>query len=316
LPSATAVEISSDAAARNWAIREMAGLGLDDQCLAEFPLGQALCVANLTDCRDMTEADEHLALCSTEAGTDPIGISFLNCKFTGGYENYRASTDGLYFDDCFLGLCANQQVVNLLAGAYTQAINCVGIAGSEKSHFACSGIVKIQNNILIDGGRLLLATGATTNCLLIGNTVYGLDLEVVRFNDTQNHMLTMYNNIFDLLAQADYVINYSNSNSRGTVVYNDFNCIYSSVGAGVITNFANVVPGTVITPVIGQNSIEADPQFVDAAGDDFRPRNINVLRGGKPDAEGNPTQMGAVLQKYQFAASGRMANLGRLGIFR
>jgi len=65
-----------------------------------------------------------------------------------------------------------------------------------------------------------------------------------------------------------------------------------------------------------QNSIEQDPQFVDAANGDFRPRNPAVLRGGKPDTSGNPTQMGAILQKYQFGDRERIANMARLRIIR
>lgn len=64
------------------------------------------------------------------------------------------------------------------------------------------------------------------------------------------------------------------------------------------------------------NSIEEDPLFKDAAGGDFRPRNPAVLRGGKLDVKGNPTQMGAILQKYQFARRARAANLGKLQIIR
>lgn len=64
------------------------------------------------------------------------------------------------------------------------------------------------------------------------------------------------------------------------------------------------------------NCIEANPQFVDAASGDFRPRNPAVLRGGKPDINGNPTQMGAILQKYQFGDRERIANMARLRIIR
>lgn len=64
------------------------------------------------------------------------------------------------------------------------------------------------------------------------------------------------------------------------------------------------------------DSIEQDPQFVDVASGDFRPRNPAVLRGGKPDINGNPTQMGAILQKYQFGDRERIANMARLRIIR
>jgi len=64
------------------------------------------------------------------------------------------------------------------------------------------------------------------------------------------------------------------------------------------------------------NCIEKDSLFVDAASGDFRPRNPAVLRGGRPDINGNPTQMGAILQKYQFGDRERIANMARLRIVR
>jgi len=64
------------------------------------------------------------------------------------------------------------------------------------------------------------------------------------------------------------------------------------------------------------NCIEKDSLFVDAASGDFRPRSPAVLRGGRPDINGNPTQMGAILQKYQFGDRERIANMARLRIIR
>jgi len=71
-----------------------------------------------------------------------------------------------------------------------------------------------------------------------------------------------------------------------------------------------------VAPVLGDNSIEQDPDFVNAAGGDFRPRNPLLLRGGEPDVAGTVTQMGAKMKRYEFAQRGRMANIGRLGIIK
>jgi hypothetical protein len=65
-----------------------------------------------------------------------------------------------------------------------------------------------------------------------------------------------------------------------------------------------------------ENAIEENPQFVDAANGDFRPRNPNVLRGGKPDIADNATEMGAVLQEHQFDRRAKVVNFGRLQIIR
>jgi len=67
---------------------------------------------------------------------------------------------------------------------------------------------------------------------------------------------------------------------------------------------------------IAGDNIETDPQFVDAANTDFRPRNPIVLRGGFPDINGNVTQIGAIIQAYQFPKRARMVNHGRMSIVR
>ncbi len=67
---------------------------------------------------------------------------------------------------------------------------------------------------------------------------------------------------------------------------------------------------------IGENNLEVDPQFADADNGDFRPRNPRVLRGGIQDINGNVTQMGAIIQAYQFPKRARMVNHGRLSIVR
>ncbi|MHC4459928.1 MAG: right-handed parallel beta-helix repeat-containing protein [Planctomycetota bacterium] len=64
------------------------------------------------------------------------------------------------------------------------------------------------------------------------------------------------------------------------------------------------------------DSIEQDPQFVDGANGDFRPRNPAVLRGGKSDISGNSAEMGAILQKYQFGDRERITNMARFRIVR
>lgn len=86
-------------------------------------------------------------------------------------------------------------------------------------------------------------------------------------------------------------------------------------GNQLTTPFESIKSGGTV-PVLGDHSIEAAPEFVDAANGDFRARNKLVLRGGEPDVTGRVTQMGAILQRYQFAQRGRMANFARLGIIK
>jgi hypothetical protein len=67
---------------------------------------------------------------------------------------------------------------------------------------------------------------------------------------------------------------------------------------------------------VGENNLEADPQFTDANNGNFRPRNPQVLRGGLADINGNATQMGAITQPYQFPRRAGASNLGKLSIVK
>lgn len=79
-------------------------------------------------------------------------------------------------------------------------------------------------------------------------------------------------------------------------------------GSGGDKNYSLVLPE--------RNSLEVDPQFVDAAGGDFTPRNPNVLRGGKSDINGNLMPMGAIFAPQHFSQGSRAFNPGRLSIIR
>jgi hypothetical protein len=100
------------------------------------------------------------------------------------------------------------------------------------------------------------------------------------------------------------------------VQYNDYNCYYCAAG-----NFPLETPimddkagGTAV--VMGEHAIEVSADFADFGVGDFRPLNPQVLRGGKPDANGKATTIGAVLGQSQGMIRSRMANLGRIGIVR
>ena len=122
-----------------------------------------------------------------------------------------------------------------------------------------------------------------------------------------------HNNILAPAEISDFAV-YVHSDGGSISPEFSHNCVYS-IGNGALTNQVyNAkageyydLPGVVI---------EQDPQFREAPNGDFRPRNPNVLRGGKRDIADNATQMGAVLQKYQFARRAKAANLGRLQIVR
>ena len=103
------------------------------------------------------------------------------------------------------------------------------------------------------------------------------------------------------------------SSGAGSLEEN-YNCWCTTDGSALtfVNNEANITE----PPEMAADSIEVDPDYADAANGDFRVRNPLVLCGGMPDAEGNVTQMGAVLQEYQFAKRARVMNAGRAGIVK
>ncbi|MDH4237935.1 MAG: hypothetical protein OEW48_00070 [Phycisphaerae bacterium] len=141
--------------------------------------------------------------------------------------------------------------------------------------------------------------------LVIRNCVfYDID-DCIKLNDAESR-LVQHNNIFLLhTAATGEVIN----RVAGSIMYSDYSCAWAIDGEPMASGRwgGNGLP---------EHAIEQDPQFVDADNGDFRPRNQNVLRGGKPDIADNETEMGAILQKYQFARRAKAANFGRLQIMR
>jgi hypothetical protein len=80
----------------------------------------------------------------------------------------------------------------------------------------------------------------------------------------------------------------------GGTVNEDYNCIrdWDDTPTLYLQDADSINPNWV-NKGIGQNSIEEMPLFVDADNFDFRPRNPNVITGGKP-INGVATYMGAV----------------------
>ena len=115
-----------------------------------------------------------------------------------------------------------------------------------------------------------------------------------------------FNNIFALNPTA-----IAFSTTLGAMLYNDYNCFIESDGTPLTVGSHE---SGYEVPVKGAHSVEADPDFVDAANGDFRVRNPPLLRGGRPGPDGRAAVIGAIGQEYQFAARARMGNAGRMTI--
>jgi len=239
------------------------------------------------------------------------GLLLRNCKSTG-------CKYGVYSDTVYI------RGISIIGGHYSSATGpALYFAGCRWVNVLDAELTGSLAGALIDGdvvgillidGCVLHKTGNyfggvyTDNWdtfLIISNCVfYNID-DCIRLNDAESR-LVQYNNVFVLhTASTGKIIN----RMVGAIKYSDYGCAWAIDGAPA-------APGRWGGTGLPEHSIEQDPQFVDADNGDFRPRNPNVLRGGKPDIADNETEMGAILQKYQFARRAKAANLGRLQIIR
>jgi len=262
---------------------------------------------------------ENLYLYNTDKGSGrnaisftgiPQYITFRNCKFDTVYQVTGDYITGLVLIDCFNGTDLGYPPWAIGANAVIlgSVLQSTGSLWSVVNHD--SGGVLLLDSILIGGGKGLNnmntdSVSAVVNCVFYNQALYCLWLR-------NNSGVVSVNNIFmpQSVANGVYI-----SDEGASVLYNDYNCYIDTNGNvladPVKTGYTNGTP-----PVLGVHSIEVNPQFVDAANGDFRPRNIKVLRGGMSVLENSTVHIGAIMQENQLTTRGRMVNLGRLGIIR
>ncbi|KPL25544.1 MAG: hypothetical protein AMJ75_00640 [Phycisphaerae bacterium SM1_79] len=169
------------------------------------------------------------------------------------------------------------------------------------------GVLLVEGCVLRKTGNYIggVYTDNWDTFLIVRSCVfYNID-SCIRMNDAESR-LVQYNNIFLLHTSSTGKII---ERVSGSIKYSNHSCAWALDGIPSATGRW----GGSGKP---ENAIEENPQFVDAANGDFRPRNPNVLRGGKPDIADNATEMGAVLQEHQFDRRAKAVNFGRLQIIR
>ena len=260
---------------------------------------------------------ENLHLKNTNTGVSGDAVNFSsvvknivlrNCRFSDVVKVMNTEADHVMFDGCY----SHDDIPNhhyVVRGYNNVQLGCVAKLDSLTNLVNFNGRSGVVIGCIAVGGQFGVRVGSTGAAVLVAdNTFYNTNNDGVYLSASDG--VVVVNNIFCLApgAVGIYVQN------GGSAVHNDYNCFIESDGTPLTPTGTEYSGGE--TPVMGAHSVEADPDFVDAANGDFRVRNPIVLRGGKPDAEGNATQMGAIGQEYQFAARARMVNPGRAGIIK
>lgn len=243
-----------------------------------------------------------------EFSTSPVGIKFVNCKFADVWRGINGVAEAVAVHDCYGHSTVAQNFIDLQAGSVGfTAIGCVSNAAGSHVRLYSGGTV--IGNVFIDAFQgIIMIGGLLVACF---NTFYNQTLQCIRVNGTTS-VLIEYNNIFMPAAVDDYAVYIDDD--KGTILYSDYSWAFCSAGNFTVDPWYD---DTNDKSFMGPNSTkDIDPQLVDAANGDLRPLNPAVLRGGRPDIAGNPGQIGAVTQKYQFAQRARQVNQGRLAIIR
>ena len=238
------------------------------------------------------------------------GIEIDHCFFDDAYRaiagtsNNYAPADGSLISNCFFG-----SILTKIGTAVrvTGVLNFIVRNVGDACGLQVEGSGGILGNLIVGGGNSLTGNGSV---YIKNNTVYNCTAGAI-FLHRPEAIANVFNNILVPQQGSNAILIYT----AGGSVRNDHNCIWGADGNQLATPFVTYKAGGV-APVLGDNSIEQDPEFVNAAGGDFRPRNPLLLRGGEPDVAGTVTQMGAKMKRYEFAQRGRMANIGRLGIIK
>jgi hypothetical protein len=102
-----------------------------------------------------------------------------------------------------------------------------------------------------------------------------------------NTLISCYNNIIHTAYEGIYAV-------AGNIVLCAYNCLYNCT--------SNYGGAALSGPTVADSDVLEDPDFADVSGGDYTPQNLNVLFGGMPDLENNPTIIGAIRERTPYGA--------------
>lgn len=195
--------------------------------------------------------------------------SLINCKSKG---NTTVLTRGSIGGTATLGIfitdfyCVEGNETDIQLPGEISLFN--SIIDSRNHNFAGNAVVStglcsvFENNLILGAANGIVSFGTAES--IRNNTLYGQTLKSLRLRGATDNKI-IAGNILVPIAGAKAI----NIDSQGTSIYNDYNCIYGADGNPLADPFGNDVAGG-HDPVLGRNSIEEAPLFIDASSGDFR----------------------------------------------
>jgi hypothetical protein len=129
----------------------------------------------------------------------------------------------------------------------------------------------VQGNIFINYGAATQGLSITggSRYTIIGNTIHGMGSDGIRFSAvSQLEQLVCYNN--NITGNGGYGINLTS----GTAHPSETDIHHNNFGSGTTLNTSGSVNGV----TLGEDNVNIDPEYVNAANGDFTPQNI-ALKG-------------------------------------
>ncbi len=225
---------------------------------------------------------------------------FNNCRFEDARYGIYGNFHHLLVDDCYFGNLHTGTLLDF-AGYGTAAL--------------INSIVDLKTNVGGTGFYLRPNTNTSQHCTVFNNLFIGGG-KGVQVRDGGGSV-SIYNNTFDLRRVGNPVSINSGAGivsvvnnimicegtdqhavvrtwgASGSLTMCDYNLTYSlkTGDVGVLTNPYYTTGVGAITP-LGDNNIEANPQFVDRDNYDYTVGDWQFMEEGKPDAAGKPRHIG------------------------
>ena len=196
----------------------------------------------------------------TDGTTSAKKITLLNCKA---------------YDNSLRGFTANENIETtvIIGGAYYNN-NTADVSygnGLQVEGFTFMRGVLVYGNGSTNGDGLTVESGHTIldGCIIDDNGAYGV--RVFR-DDGICH-------IINSIISNHTTLNLSRDGAADGTLLMEYSCSYNSGGTDEHYDLGN--------------NITSDPDY----DSDYTPRNSNIIFGGKPDVNDNPTPMGAILKR-------------------